>query len=187
MGHLYRVYKLKSVIRIPPEDFEKPLKRIAIKVLSNTYEGVVSKNLGVIIAVLDANPAPEGKVIHGDGASYHETEFTVLAFNPVLQEVVEGEVVTVANYGVFVDLGAVDGFIHRSQISEEEIEYDPVRPALRLASSGRFLEKGDVVRARIYNIAASAQKGLRISLTIRQPNLGKVEWLAKSKEKAARS
>lgn len=184
---MYRVYKLRSVIRIPPEDFEKPLKRVALKVLSNTYEGVVSKNLGVIIAVLDANPAPEGKVIHGDGASYHETEFTVLAFNPILQEVVEGEVVTVANYGVFVDLGAVDGFIHRSQISEEEIEYDPVRPALRLANSGRFIEKGDVVRARIYNIAASAQKGLRISLTIRQPNLGKVEWLAKSREKAARS
>jgi len=98
----------------------------------------------------------------------------------------EGEIVTVTSYGLFVDLGATDGFIHKSQIADEPIEYDPTRPGLRLADTGRLIERGDSVRARVYNVALLAAKGLRVSLTLRQPYLGKIEWIRRLKETVAK-
>ena len=183
---MYRIYRLRDVVRIPPEEFGKSLREAALKVLRQTYEGRVTRQLGIIVTVLDVTPSPEGKIIPGDGATYHEAEFTVLAFNPFMQEVVEGEIVTVTSYGLFVDLGATDGFIHKSQIADEPIEYDPTRPGLRLADTGRLIERGDSVRARVYNVALLAAKGLRVSLTLRQPYLGKIEWIKKLKETAAK-
>ncbi len=176
---MYRVYRLRDVVRIPPEDFDKPLDEAAHRVLREVYEGRVSKELGIIVAVLDVKVDPEGKIIPGDGATYHNAEFTVLAFNPFLQEVVEGEIVTVTSYGLFVNLGATDGFIHKSQIADEPIEYDPTRPGLRLEDTHRLIERGDIVRARIYNVALMPGKGLRVNLTLRQPYMGKKEWIEK--------
>ncbi len=181
---MYRIYRLRDVIRIPPQDFNKPLKEAAWAALRRVYEGRVTRDLGVIITILDVDVSPEGKIVPGDGATYHEAEFTVLAFNPFLKEVVEGSVVTVASYGLFVDLGASDGFIHKSQISDEDIEYDPTRQALILKDTHRLIEKGDVVRARVYNVALAPGKGLRVSLTMRQSYLGKIEWIEKMKEQA---
>lgn len=185
-GCLYRVYKIRDVVRIPPEDFDKPLNEAAWKVLRQIYEGLVTKELGVIVAILDVKVEPEGKIIYGDGATYHNVEFTVLAFNPFVKEVVEGPVVTVTSYGLFVDLGATDGFIHKSQISDEDIEYDPSRQALVLRDTRRIIEKGDGVRARVYNVSLLPGKGLRVSLTIRQAYLGKTEWIKKLREQASK-
>ena len=181
---MYRIYKIRDVIRIPPEDFDKPLENAALNVLRQIYEGRVTRDLGVIVAVIDVDVSPEGKIIPGDGATYHDAVFTVLAFNPFLKEVVEGEVVTVTSYGLFVDLGAADGFIHKSQITDEEIEYDPTRQALIFSRTRKIIERGDTIRARVYNVSLMAAKGLRVSLTIRQPYLGKIEWIEKSKETA---
>lgn len=180
---MYRIYKIRDVVRIPPEDFGKPLREAAWKALRKIYEGRVTRDLGVIVTVLDVKVDPEGKIVYGDGATYHKAEFTVLAFNPFLKEVVEGTIVTVASYGLFVDLGATDGFIHKSQISDEDIEHDPTRQALILRDTRRVIEKGDVVRARVYNVALMPGKGLRVSLTVRQAYLGKLEWIKKAKER----
>ncbi|WFO76030.1 DNA-directed RNA polymerase [Desulfurococcaceae archaeon MEX13E-LK6-19] len=182
---MYRIYKIRDVVRIPPEDFGKPLNEAAWKALRQIYEGRVTRDLGVIVAVLDVKVNPEGKIIYGDGATYHDAEFTVLAFNPFIKEVVEGTIVTVTSYGLFVDLGATDGFIHKSQISDEDIEYDPTRQALVLRDTRRIIEKGDSVRARVYNVALMPGKGLRVSLTVRQAYLGKLEWIKKMKEQQA--
>lgn len=181
---MYRIYKIRDVVRIPPEDFGKPLNEAAWKALRQIYEGLVTRDLGVIVAILDVKVEPEGKIIYGDGATYHNVEFTVLAFNPFVKEVVEGPVVTVTSYGLFVDLGATDGFIHKSQISDEDIEYDPSRQALVLRDTRRIIEKGDSIRARVYNVSLMPGKGLRVSLTIRQAHLGKIEWIKKLREQA---
>lgn len=179
---MYRIYRLRDVVRIPPEDFNKPLDEAALRVLRDVYEGRVSRDLGIIVAVIDVKVSPEGRIIPGDGGTYHDAEFTILSFNPFVQEVVEGSVVTVTSYGLFIDLGATDGFIHKSQIADEPIEYDPTRPGLRLVESRRLVERGDVVRARVYNVSLMPGKGLRVNLTLRQPFLGKIEWIERLKE-----
>jgi len=176
---VYRLYRVRDIIRIPPSEFDKPLEEAAYNVLRRQYEGVISSKVGVIVAILDLKINPEGTILMGDGAVYFEVEYTILAFNPFQKEVVEGEVVTIIPQGLFVNLGAQDGFIHLSQISDEKVEYDPTRPGFVLKDSKRIVEKGDVVRARIYTLAASSDKGFRIHLTMRQPYMGKVDWYKK--------
>ncbi len=180
---VYRVYRIKDVVRIPPDKFNKPLEESAFEELRKNYEGIITKNMGVIVTILDVNVEPQGKILMGDGATYHNVEFTLLAFNPFQKEVVEGEINTVVSHGLFVDLGALDGFIHISQIADEKIEYDPTRSALILRQTRRILEKGNRVRARIYNIAPLKGKGLRIQLTMRQPLMGRIEWIEKEIER----
>jgi DNA-directed RNA polymerase subunit E' len=176
---VYRLYRVKDVVRIPPDKFNEPLEESAFEVLRKQYEGVITSNMGIIVTIIDVKVDPLGKIIMGDGATYHDVEYTVLAFNPFQKEVVEGEINTIIPQGVFVNLGAQDGFIHISQIADERIEYDPTRPGFVLKDTRRILEKGDHVRARIYAISLMRGKGLRIQMTMRQPMMGKIEWIRK--------
>ncbi|MET1160678.1 MAG: DNA-directed RNA polymerase [Thermoprotei archaeon] len=182
---VYRLYRVKGVIRIPPHQFGKPLEEAAYEELRKTYEGVLTRDLGIIVAILDVKVNPLGKILMGDGATYHDVEFTIITFNPFQKEVVEGEVNTIISRGLFIDLGAQDGFVHISQIADERIEYDPTRQAFILKESRRTIERGDIVRARIYGVAiARSPQGLRVHLTMRQPLLGKVEWIKRAIERS---
>jgi DNA-directed RNA polymerase subunit E' len=172
---LYKLVKVKGVVRIPPEKFGRPLEEVAWEELRREYEGVLTTNAGLVVAILDVKVSEYGKIIHGDGATYHDVEFTALTFDPFLKEVVEGEVLNVTESGLFMDLGPLDGFIYIGQVSEEHVEYDSSRQALILKGGKKTVERGDVVRARIYNIGLQPGKGLRIQLTMRQVGLGKVE------------
>ncbi len=155
--------------------------------LRQQYEGVATNELGIIVAIFNVEVDENGRIVPGDGATYHDVEFDMLVFKPFLREVVEGEVNGVRGQGLFVDLGAVDGFIHISQIADEQIEYDPTRQALILTETRRVIEKGDHVRARVYNVSLLPGKGLRVQLTMRQPYMGKIEWIEKLKREVARA
>ena len=61
-----------------------------------------------MIAVTSIEVSPIGKIIPGDGATYHKVSFSLLAFYPVIQEVVEGDVVEIADFGAFLRIGPVD-------------------------------------------------------------------------------
>lgn len=174
---MYRLYRVRDIVRIPPSYFGKPIEEAAYEILRKQYEGSVTSNLGIIATIIDVSVNPNGRLIMGDAATYHTVEYTLLAFHPFQKEVVEGEVNTVISQGLFVNLGAQDGFIHISQIADEKVEYDPSRPGFVLKQSKRVIERGDVVRARIYTTATLRGKGLRVHLTMRQPMMGKIEWL----------
>lgn len=60
----------------------------------------------------------------GDGAAYHEVTFNALFFKPELQEVVEGEVIEITEFGAFVRIGPMDGLAHVSQVTDDYITYD---------------------------------------------------------------
>ena len=104
---------------------------------------------------------------------------------PELYEVVEGEVVDVVEFGVFVRLGPLDGLIHISQIMDDYVSYDPKREAIIGKETGRVIEKGDKVRARIVAVSLreARKRGSKIALTMRQPGLGKLEWIEEDKKK----
>lgn len=180
---VYRLYRVRDVVRIPPTSFDKSLEESAFEVLRKKYEGAITSNMGIIMTVIDIKIEPTGKILMGDGATYHNIEYTILAFNPFQKEVIEGEINNIIPHGAFIDLGAQDGFIHISQIADEKIEYDPSRPGFILRQSRKILEKGDRVRARIYAISVMHGKGLRLQMTMRQPLMGKIEWIKKELEK----
>jgi len=170
------VSRLKDVARIPPDRLGEPLEEISWEILNQKYSGLYDEKLGIIIGVYDINVDPLGKIIPHDGATYHNVEMNIISYKPFLHEVVEGPVVDVKSFGIFVRIGPIDGFVHKSQISEEYVEYDPSRPGFILKDSRKIIEIGDLVRARIIGISAGSEReGIRVQLTMRQPYLGKIE------------
>ena len=126
----------------------------------------------------------EGSIIPGDGGAYHRIAFEVLAFKPDLHEIVDCEVVEVVEFGAFVRFGSLDGLIHVSQVTDDYIVHDAKRGALLGKESSRALEAGNKARARIVAVSLNPErsKESKINLTMRQPALGRFEWLEEDKK-----
>jgi len=181
---LYKILKISDTVRIPPKMFGNPLSENVKRVLMEKYEGILDKDIGFILSIVDVDEVSDGSIIYGDGAAYHETEFNVLTYVPELQEVVDGEIVDVVEFGAFVRLGPLDGLIHISQIMDDFVSFDPKREAIIGKETGKVLEKGDKVRARIVAVSLREEKkrGSKIALTMRQNGLGRLEWLEDENE-----
>ncbi len=176
---MFYICTVTDVVRIPPSNVFGDLNQTAKMILNEKYIGKVDKELGVIIAILNIKVSLIGKIIQGDGATYHKVKFKVLTFSPIIQEVVETEVVEVVDFGVFVKLGPLDGLIHISQIADDHFSFDNKQKVLRGKNTGRSITVGDKVRARIISVglSESGPRATKIGLTMRQPFLGKLEWI----------
>jgi DNA-directed RNA polymerase subunit E' len=176
---LYKILTISDTVRVPPKMFGTPLNDNVKRVLMDKYEGILDKDVGYVLSIVDINQVSDGSIIYGDGAAYHETKFDVLTYVPELHEVVEGEIVDVVEFGAFIRLGPLDGLIHISQIMDDFVSFDPKREAIIGKETGKVLEKGDFVRARIVAVSLKEEKkrGSKIALTMRQQSLGKLEWL----------
>ncbi len=182
---MYLISKIEDTVRIPPSRFEEPLNEVAIEIINESYVGKIDKKMGLMVTVKDIEEIGVGKVIMGDGAAYHEVVFNALFFKPELHEIVEGEVIEVTEFGAFIRIGPMDGLVHVSQVTDDYINYDGKRGALIGKESKKTLEEGNKVRARIValSLKGKSSKETKIGLTMRQPNLGRVEWIEAEKEK----
>ncbi|MGV8144184.1 MAG: DNA-directed RNA polymerase [Methanothermobacter sp.] len=180
--------KIEDTVRIPPSRFEEPIKDIAIEELNEVYVGTIDKKLGLMVTVKEIEEIGVGKVIMGDGAAYHEVTFTALFYKPELHEVVEGEVIEITEFGAFIRIGPVDGLVHVSQVTDDYINYDAKRGALLGKESKKSLEEGNKVRARIValSLKGKSSKETKIGLTMRQPGLGRFEWIEEEKTKKSK-
>jgi len=134
--------------------------------------------LGYVIAVVDVKVSPIGKIIPGDGATYHKVDFSLLTFYPKIQEIVEGEIVEIADFGAFVRIGPIDALLHVSQLMDDFISYDEKQGVLLGKETRRKLVTGDQVRVRITAVSlGKAGSSGKIGVTARQPFLGKLEWI----------
>jgi DNA-directed RNA polymerase subunit E' len=175
---LFSLITVKDVVRIPPEKFGQQLEGVAREELNGKYEGMVSKQFGFIIAVTDVKVNYLGKIIPGDGATYHAVFFTLLSYTPSVQEIVEGEVVEIEDFGAFIRIGPIDALLHVSQVIDDFISYNQRQSALYARETGRILQQNDVVRARITVVSFTKGKASgKIGLTTRQPFLGKIDWI----------
>jgi DNA-directed RNA polymerase subunit E' len=175
---MFKLIKREDTIRIPPETFGNPLEAVGHQQVKAKYEGVVNEELGYVIAVTNVNVSPTGKIIPGDGATYHKVSFSLLTFYPQLQEVVEGEVVEIADFGAFVRIGPIDALLHVSQLMDDFISYDEKQGVLLGKETKRKLMAGDQVRVRITAVSLGrAGSSGKIGVTARQPFLGKLEWI----------
>lgn len=183
---MYKLLHMNDVVRIPPEKFNMPLEQVAAEVLRATHEGNVTREDGAKLAVFNVQVSNVGKILPGDGGIYHRTSFSLLTYKPEVQEVVEGEVVEVTDFGVFVRIGPMDGLVHVSQIIDDFITYDTKRGALIGKESQRVLEKGVSVRSRIITVSLTggASRGSKIGMTMRQPYLGALPWVEDDVRKA---
>ncbi|KXB04967.1 DNA-directed RNA polymerase subunit E' [candidate division MSBL1 archaeon SCGC-AAA382A13] len=179
---MFELIKIKDTVRVPPKRFNEPKEEVVLDILKNDYEGLFDNDLGVILAIIDVEEVGIGKVVMGEAASFHNTIFTALAYKPMLHEITPGEVVEIVDFGAFVRLGAMDGLAHVSQITDDYISHDSKKNALIGKETNRKLKEGDRVRARIVSISMSKGERGKIGLTMRQPGLGKLEWIKEDRE-----
>jgi DNA-directed RNA polymerase subunit E' len=180
---MFKLITLQDTIRIPPETFGNPLEKVGREQVKQKYEGVVDEELGYVIAVTGIEVSPIGKIIPGDGATYHKVSFSLLTFYPIIQEIVEGDVVEIADFGAFVRIGPVDALLHVSQLMDDYISYDEKQGVLLGKESKRRLTAGDQVRVRITAVSLGrAGSSGKIGVTARQPFLGKLDWLKEAAE-----
>lgn len=182
---MYKKCTLFDTVRIPPPELGDVLEDAVLRALRLKLEGRVDKSLGVIVAITDIKEIGEGHILVGDGAVYYDTTFEAIVFQPVLQEVVEGLVVEVVEFGAFVSLGALDGLLHISQITNEFISYDSKNAKLVSKESSEAIGEGDRVRVRVIAISLNERdpRESKIGLTMRQVGLGKLEWLEEERKK----
>jgi len=175
---MFNKITMNDTIRIDPRRFGQPLEDAAFEELRAKYEGLVDEELGYVISVVNLTVNPVGRIIPGDGGTHHPVTFSILTFFPELQEVMEGEVVEVADFGTFLRIGPVDALLHVSQLMDDFISYDEKQGVLLGRESGRTIQRGDLFRVRI--VAVSFPRGRssgKIGVTARQPFLGKLEWI----------
>lgn len=182
---MYYLTKIEDTVRIPPYRFEDSLEEVAIETLNETYNGSLDKKLGLLVSVNNIEDIGEGKVIMGDGAAYHEVTFNAVFFKPELYEIIDGEVIEIAEFGAFIRIGPMDGLVHVSQVTDDYINYDSKRGALLAKESKKSLDEGNKVRARIVAVSLKGKstKETRIGLTMRQAGLGRFEWIEDEKKK----
>ena len=181
---MFKLVTLEDAIRIPPERFGEEVDNVGYEQLKIKYEGMVDEELGYVIAVNKIKVNPFGKIIPGDGATFHKVQFSLVTFFPKIQEVIEGEVVEIAEFGAFIRIGPVDALLHVSQLMDDYISYDERQGVLMGKETKRKLKTGDRVRVRITAVSLGRGGGSgKIGVTARQPFLGKIEWIRKDAEK----
>lgn len=179
---MYMICKIKGIVRIPADKLGEDLEDTAKEILRNEYEGRFIKDLGYVLSIFDVKVSKFGKILQGDGASYHVTKFSALTYMPYDKEVVEGEIIDVKSFGLIMRSGPLEGLIHISQVMDDRVNVD-VRRALCIGEkTKRTIGKGDRVRARIVSISISGSS-VKVGLTMRQPFLGKIDWIKEDVEK----
>ncbi|MFC6863453.1 DNA-directed RNA polymerase [Halomicroarcula sp. GCM10025817] len=182
---MYKRVRLRDTVEVPPRHLADVGPELVKRLLQDKLEGRMDEDVGSVVTVIDVVDIGDGAVLPNKPGVYYEAEFDALTFDPQMQEVVDGEVVEVVNFGAFVGIGPVDGLLHVSQISDEYLAYDEENQQLASRESNRTLGVGDAVRARIVtkSIDERNPRDSKIGLTAKQVGLGKHGWLQEDREK----
>ncbi|NCN98715.1 DNA-directed RNA polymerase [Candidatus Pacearchaeota archaeon CG10_big_fil_rev_8_21_14_0_10_35_219] len=178
---MFYLAEVQDHIRVKPKHFGLPTQESIERQLNDSYIGSVSKDLGYVVSVVSVDDVGDGVIIPGDGAAYYDSKFKILIWKPELHELVYGTISEIASFGAFMDMGVMQGMIHISQTMEDYVSMSK-SGTLSGKASKRSLGKGDNCVAKI--VAISFKSGEpKIGLTMRQPGLGKIEWLEQDKAK----
>ena len=189
---MYHLDRRRDVVRIPPHRLGPSLETVLTELAQQQFEGKLVDGQNLMVMIRSVTPVGEGHIIHGDGGVYQEVEYEALTFRPELQEVIEGSLVEIRKFGAFVRFGPLDGLLHVSQIMDDRVNIDEHNQRLVGVESKKALKVGYKGRARVGSLSLSeiSPRDSRIGLTMRQPGLGRLEWITeahkKPEEKAAK-
>ncbi len=182
---MYVISSKEDVVRIPPDLLGEDFIALSERLTQESFQNKVESDGSFTVLVKDIEPLGDGRIIHGDGAVYQNVKFDALMFRPMLHEVIEGTVCEILKFGAFVRFGPLDGLLHISQIMDDRIDVDVDGRRLLGKDTKRELRLGDSVRARIVSLSINERspRESKIGLTMRQPGLGKLEWLEEGRKK----
>ncbi len=174
--------QIKDHIRVPPDLFGSKVDEAVLEMVKKDYEGHISKEIGIVIDASKVTSIGEGTIVPGDGASYYETSFEIISFKPELQEVLPGRIKDIADFGAFLNIGPIEGMIHISQTMDDFVSFSKEK-ALQGKETKRSLKIGDKCMARVIAVSYKDISNPKIGLTMRQPGLGRLDWIYEEKEK----
>lgn len=178
---MFYITEVEDHVRVAPKLFGLPTIEAVEKQLRETYADYYDKELGKVVTVIEIQNVGEGIIIPGDGAAYYISKFKLLTWKPELQELVHGKISEITNFGAFINMGVMRGMIHISQTMDDYVSFSKENSLLG-KSSKRGLKPGDLCLARIVAISHKGDEP-KIGLTMRQPGLGKLEWIKEDKIK----
>lgn len=178
---MFYIIEVEDYIRVEPKLFGLPTSEAVEKQLKETYTGHYDKKIGSVVSILEILDVGEGTIIPGDGAAYYISKFKLLVWKIELQELVYGTISEITNFGAFMNLGVIRGMIHISQTMEDYVSFSKAN-SLQGKSSKRSLKQGDLCIARVVSYSHKGDEP-KIGLTMRQPGLGKLEWIKEDKIK----
>ena len=182
---MYMRTEVEKIVRIPPVELKEDIDKVIDNLTWETYEGRLGEDKTFTVLIRNVRTVGPGRIVHGDGAVYQTVKFDQIVFKPRENEIIEGVVVEILKFGAFVRFGPLDGLLHISQVMDDRVDIDEANQRLVGKESGRFLAVGDIVRARVVSIDLNEKnpQDSKIGLTMRQPGLGKIEWLEEDHKK----
>jgi len=180
---MFKILTVKSSVRVPPEKLGMDIDEAVKASIREQIEGKLDPEIGVFLAVTDILNVSGGSILPEDGAIHYDAEFKILSYVPELNEITLGEIVDVTEFGSFTRIGPIDGLIHVSQLMDDKIAYNQKAATVVGKKTGKKLAQGDIVRARIVGVSLGKGGRSKISLTMRQPILGSLDWIEKEKKK----
>ncbi len=168
-------------VRVEPNKFGMDTDAAVRAQLEESYSDFQDKDIGTVVAVLEVLDVKEGIIIPGDGAAYYESTFKLIVFKPELQELVYGTIEEITNFGAFMSMGPIRGMIHISQTMDDFVSFSD-SGVLTGKDGKKNLVQNDKCIARIVAISYKGEEP-KIGLTMRQPGLGKLDWVKAEKEK----
>lgn len=181
---MFYLAEVEDYVRVEPRLFGLTTADAVKQQLTETYESFQDKELGTVISVLEVLEVDEGIIIPGDGAAYYRSRFKLVLFKPELQEIVYGTIEEITNFGAFINMGVMRGMIHISQTMDDFVTFSKAG-SLTGKDGKKSLNKGDNCIARIVAVSHKGEEA-KIGLTMRQPGLGKLEWIKNEKAKSGK-
>lgn len=182
---MYMLTQAERVVRIPPAELKEDISDVIDALTWDAYEGKFGSDKAVTVLIKNVETVGPGRIVHGDGAVYQTVKFDQLVFKPKENEIIEGVVVEVVKFGAFVRFGPLDGLLHISQVMDDRVDIDSDNQRLIGKDTGRTLSVGDVVKARVVSLDLNEKnpQDSKIGLTMRQPGLGRLEWIEEEHKK----
>lgn len=181
---MFYITEVEDYVRVEPKLFGLPTAEAVEQQLFDTYANYYDEDLGRVVSVIEILDVGEGVIIPGDGAAYYNTRFKVLAWRPELQELVYGEISEITNFGAFINMGVMRGMIHIGQTMDDYVSFSKSN-TLTGKNSKRVLKAGDLCLARVVAVSHKGDEP-KIGLTMRQPGLGKLDWIKEDQVKKER-
>ena len=111
---MYKVVTKEDTIRIPAEYMRKgqSLDQHIDRLSMDAFEGKFDAENRFVLVTNNHKTIGRGRIIHGDGAIYQRVQFDAVLFCMDDQEVVEGAVSEVNEFGAFVRIGPMEALLH---------------------------------------------------------------------------
>ncbi len=182
---MYMITEAERKVRVPPRNLGEDISEAIDNLTWDTFEGRFNEDKSLTVLIKDVKPVGPGRIVHGDGAVYQTVKYNQLVYRLKDNEVVEGIVVEILKFGAFVRFGPLDGLLHISQVMDDRVDIDEANQRLVGKETGRTLSVGDRVRARVVSIDLNDKnpQDSKIGLTMRQPGLGKFQWIEEDNTK----